>query len=115
MPGKMQLLLGDAELVTLQEMRDHHHLPYVRERATALLKIASGQSEREVARSGLLKPRWAGTVAEWVKRYKADGLCGLYIHPGRGRKPVFSPSTPQRRERQRRAGRSDPHRSPHTG
>jgi transposase len=94
MPGKMQLPLDEAELVTLQEMRDHHQLPYMRERATALLKVADGRSERDVARSGLLKPRWAGTIAEWVQRYKAQGVSGLSIRPGRGRKPVFSPRRP---------------------
>ncbi len=109
MPAKMQLPLGEAELRTLQEMRDHHPLPYMRERATALLKIGSGRSERDVARSGLLKPRWAGTVADWVKRYKAQGVSGLSIRPGRGRKPVFSPCGPHGRERTAGVDRPDPH------
>ena len=97
MPSKMQLPLSEAERLTLQEMRDHHPLPYLRERATGLLKVADGQSERAVARSGLYKPRWPGTVADWVQRYKADGVAGLVIHPGRGRKPAFSPSAQRRR------------------
>jgi transposase len=92
----MDLPLAEAELVTLQEMRDHHALPYMRERATALLKVAAGQSERQVAKHGLLKPRWPGTVATWITRYTGAGIGALAIRPGRGRKPVFSPGGAQR-------------------
>jgi transposase len=47
---------------------------------------------RQVALSGLLKPRDPDTVYSWIRRYQAEGLDGLLIKPGRGRKPAFSPS-----------------------
>ena len=73
-------------------MRDTHPKPYVRERASALLQIADGASGSQVARAGLLRPRQPDTIYAWVDRYRSEGLDGLYIRPGRGRKPAFSPS-----------------------
>jgi transposase len=76
----------------LEYARDHHRLAYVRERVSAVLKIAGGMSGRQVALRGLLKPRKTDTVYEWFHRYQAEGLAGLKIKTGRGRKPAFSPS-----------------------
>ena len=91
MPPKRELKLGMVEYQTLVEMRDHHPKAYLRERASALLKIADGASLIQVARHGLLKARHPDRVREWLNRYQQAGLAGLYIRPGRGRKPVFSP------------------------
>lgn len=77
-----------AELVCL---RDTAAKAYLRERAAALLKVANGQSVAAVARGGLLRPRQPETVATWVDRYQQQGVSGLTVRPGRGRKPVFSP------------------------
>ncbi len=96
MPKPLCLVLSAQQIKELEQARDKHPLPYVRERAAALLKIAAGRSARDVALHGLLKVRWPDTVYEWVKRYRADGLRGLLIRPGRGRKPAFSPSPPRR-------------------
>jgi transposase len=71
----------------LQWARDHHKKPYVRERAAAVLKVADGMSGRQVALHGLLKARDPDTIYGWIQRYRADGLDGLLIKPGRGRKP----------------------------
>lgn len=76
----------------LEWARDQHMKAYVRERSAAILKVADGNAVRQVARHGLLKVRRPETVSAWVKRYLADGLAGLLIRPGRGRKPAFSPS-----------------------
>ncbi len=76
----------------LEYARDHHELAYVRERASSILKIADGMSGRQVALRGLLKRRKSDTVYDWFHRYQAEGLAGLKIRPGRGRKPAFSPS-----------------------
>jgi transposase len=90
------LILTPQQRTDLEWARDHHSRPYVRERAAALLKIADGHSGREVARNRLLKPHWPDTVYDWVKRFQAEGLKGLLVKPGRGRKPAFSPSLPDR-------------------
>ncbi len=91
MPGAYQLSLGEAERVTLEEMSKHHPKGYMRERASAVLKVANGLSIRQVAEIGCLKRREWETVAKWVKDYEQKGLRGLYIRAGRGRKGAFPP------------------------
>jgi len=97
MPAKLKLELTAQEVLDLEELRDHAPKPYLRERAAAILKITKGDSGREVALHGLLKPHWQDTIYEWVARYRAKGKAGLEIKPGRGRKPAFSPSVSERR------------------
>lgn len=88
--------LSDGERKALEDMRDHHPAPHMRERAAAILKLAAGHSALFVAQVGLLKPRKPDTVGEWRQRYLNEGLEGLKIRKGRGRKPAFSPSVPRR-------------------
>jgi hypothetical protein len=99
MPPALKLDLTNAQRQELEALRDHSAKPYLRERAAAVLKIADGQSGLQTARQGLLKPRWQDTVYAWVKRYRAEGVAGLQIKPGRGRKPAFSPCAARRRQR----------------
>lgn len=82
----------------LAQARDHHALPHVREKAAAILKIANGQSGRDVAFHGLLRHRRTETVYRWVHRYLAEGMAGLLVRGGRGRKPAFFPSAGRRDE-----------------
>lgn len=93
MPQQLSLKLKAKQRSALEDLRDHAEKPYLRERAAALLKIANGDSARAVAAHGLLKKRWHRTLGFWVERYQKDGIEGLKIKPGRGRKPAFSPST----------------------
>lgn len=92
MPNPLTLTLTSDQQTELEQMRDHDPHPYLRERAAALLKIAHGQSGRHVALHGLLKVRDPDSVYGWIARYQAEGLEGLHIRPGRGRKSGFSPS-----------------------
>ncbi|MFN3763237.1 MAG: helix-turn-helix domain-containing protein, partial [Anaerolineae bacterium] len=94
MTKRFQIVLTPEQRHELEHVRDTDHRPYMRERAAAILKVADGQSARQVARHRLLKRRHADTVAAWVRRYLAEGLAGLQIKPGRGRKPAFSPQHP---------------------
>jgi hypothetical protein len=91
MPAKRSLELDEVARQTLEAMRDHHPKPYLRERAAALLKIADGATVSWVAKQGLLRPRHRDRVSDWLDRYERHGLGGLYIRPGRGRKPAFPP------------------------
>ena len=102
MSAPRQLLLDEAQRAELLWQRDHATKPYIRERCAALLKIADGTPLSVVARDGLLRRRTAETVREWVTRYEAEGLAGLQVRAGTGRKPAFSPSAP--RPGPRRAG-----------
>jgi hypothetical protein len=88
------LCLSGEQEAELTRLRDHHPKPYVRERTAALLKVAAGQTIKHVAEQGLLRPRQEETVGDWIARYREQGVAGLGVRPGRGRKPAFSPSTP---------------------
>ena len=92
MPPRQPLDLTDQQRQELRATVNRHAKPYMRERAGALLKIADGAAAHAVARQGLLRPREADTVYAWVARYRAEGLAGLLIRKGRGRKPAFFPS-----------------------
>ena len=91
MPTALAVRLSAARVEELTRLRDHHPKPYVRERAAAVLKVADGQSVRQVALGGLLRPRDPETVADWVHGYLRRGAAALHVAKGRGRKPAFSP------------------------
>lgn len=90
----------------LRHLATHSSVPYLRERAAALLKIADGMSPHAVALRGLLQPRDPDTVYGWLERYLAEGIGGLRIRSGRGRRPAFSPSVAGRRHRAGGSARS---------
>lgn len=92
MPPSLKIELSESQRRELENIRDHHELPYLRERAAAILKIAAGHSGLQTARNLLNRVHWQDTIYEWVKRYQAEGVEGLKIRSGRGRKPAFSPS-----------------------
>ncbi len=92
MPAAYHLILTPDQTAELQELRDHAPLPYVRERAAVLLKMAHGLSILGVARHGGLKPHHEDTVRGWLRRYLAQGRTGLLIRKGRGRKPASFPA-----------------------
>jgi hypothetical protein len=96
MPKVYRLTLTADQSAELIETRDHHAKPYIRERCGAILKVAARQSLRQVAYHGLLRRRNPETVKVWCERYQAEGLAGLVVCEGRGRKAVFSPSEPGR-------------------
>jgi hypothetical protein len=83
--------LTEEERAELIHLRDHAPQPYLRERAAALIKVDDGQPAARVARQGLLRPRKPDTVYAWLDRFLVEGVAGLHILPGRGRKPAFSP------------------------
>ncbi len=64
----------------LEQYRDHDERPYVRERCSALLKVADGQAPHWVAQHGLLKARDPDTVYGWLDLYEQDGIAGLIVH-----------------------------------
>ena len=81
------LTLTQAERADLERVRDRDPRPYLREKAAALLKIASGLPAYQVARQGLLRPRKAETLYRWLNEFEQSGT--LSARPAcRGR---FSP------------------------
>ena len=109
MAQRRHIRLTVEKLAELKKARDTAEKPHIRERAAAIIKVVEGQTPHAVARKGLLKPRDPDTVYDWLDRYEADGIDGLLIRPGRGRKPAFSPSASDRRGGQ---GGSARHRRP---
>jgi len=91
MAQPFELTLSDEQTNELQWARDHHRKAYIRTKTAALLKVASGHSIRQVALGGLLKPVRESTIREWIDHYQREGLDGLLVHKGRGRKPAFFP------------------------
>jgi hypothetical protein len=83
MANRRTLELTTAQQQTLEEGRDHHSRPFVRERCAALLKIAGGKSAHWVAQHGLLKERDPATIYAWLSRSQEEGLAGILTHrPG---------------------------------
>lgn len=92
MPKRRYFNPTKEQKAELEAVRDRHEKPYMREKAGALLKIADGQSPHAVAWHGLLKPRDPDAVYNWLDTYEAEGVEGLLVKSGRGRKPAFSPA-----------------------
>jgi transposase len=86
-----QVVLSPEQERELIWARDHHQKAYMRTKAAAILKVAVGQSMRQVATHGLLKAVKEEAVSGWIDRYLEEGLRGLVVRKGRGRKPAFSP------------------------
>ncbi len=95
MPKVYRISLTKKQKAELETARKRHPKPYVRERAAAILKVAAGWSLRQTAYVGLLKRHAPETIKEWCERYLAEGMSGLIIRSGRGRKPAFPPSQPR--------------------
>ena len=91
LPARRTLHVSVAEREAREDLRDHAPKPSVRERAAALLRIASGVPPAVVARERVLRPRPPETVYPWLNRGEAEGTDSLPIRDGRGRTPAFSP------------------------
>ena len=74
------LRLKTREQRELEHYRDHDARPYVRERCSAVLKIAAGETPHAVARQGVLKPRDPDTLYGWLQVYEEEGVAGLVAH-----------------------------------
>lgn len=99
MPKVYRLHLTEEQKQELVKARNSHPKPYVRERAAAILKVDSGWSLRKTAYEGLLKRHAPETVKTWCERYQHEGLKGLIIRTGRGRRASFFPSEQRRSAR----------------
>ena len=86
----LSLTLDELTKMQLEKLVRTARLSYIRERASAVLKVASGLSCVQVAYHGLLQERQAATVRAWVHRFVQNGIEGLYICSGRGRKAALS-------------------------
>jgi hypothetical protein len=93
MPTRLIPALSKEQQAELEDLQRHSPKPYLRERASAILKLANKQTVSDIACHGLLQKRHRETVSTWFHRYEMQGVKGLAMRNGRGRKPAFSPST----------------------
>lgn len=91
MPKRIVVELSNEQSEELKKVRDRHEKAYMRERAAAVLKVASGETLTTVGEHGLLKRHKPDTIHNWIKDYLSQGLAGWAIKKGRGRKPAFFP------------------------
>jgi hypothetical protein len=89
MASKRKVCLNEQQYAELVKTRDTDPTPYIRQRAAAILKVADGKSVNWVRKYGLLRRMSHEAVSCWIDRYEQEGLEGLRVRPGRGRKPVF--------------------------
>lgn len=82
--------MNSKQKADLLKLRNHSPKPYIRERAAALLQVSEGASGLWVAQHGLLQERDPDTIYGWLDRYEAEGIEGLPIREGRGRKPAYA-------------------------
>jgi hypothetical protein len=80
MATRRTLWLDEQQRQQLTYHRDHDSRPYVRERCSALLKVADGFSAHAVACSGLLRRRDPDTIYSWLDRFESGGLDSLFDH-----------------------------------
>ena len=77
MPAPRTLVLTTEQRTELERAQRTDPRPYFRERCSALRQIAAGASVRQVARTGLARPRRPQTVSRWLTDYQRDKLAGV--------------------------------------
>jgi len=70
------------QITELVDAAHHHAVPYIRVRAMAVLAVAEGHPQCQVA---IFYHTTPGSMGNWVGRYRTEGLAGFEIRPGRGR------------------------------
>jgi hypothetical protein len=86
MARRLVVTLTQVQREELLQLRSTHPKAYVRERAAAILQIATGKTVSAVAQRGLVKKRQDETVSSRVKNYLSNGVGVLTVRAGRGRK-----------------------------
>ena len=79
----MRMQITRSERRTLEWAARHGHPGYVRTKALVLLNVADGRPVREVA--AIFRVSRASVYA-WRRRWRAEGLAGLKVRAGRGRR-----------------------------
>lgn len=91
MPKRYKIELSEEDREKLERWTRNPPKPYLRCRAQAILLVAAGEPICKVTPRLRVRVH-RNAVSDWVQRYLAEGIEGLKVKPGRGRKPVFSPS-----------------------
>ncbi len=79
--------LTPAERITLQEAYANHSSKDFRSRCQSILLSSHGLPVKQIASIFEVRTR---TIYTWMDRWESEGICGLMIRTGRGRKPTLS-------------------------
>jgi transposase len=87
------LTLPDGERAALEKAAEHGPSHSFRLRCQAVLLKTDAQTKRT---SLIIAQQLGGcemSINDWIKRYQEQGLAGLKVKPGRGRKPLLNNKT----------------------
>lgn len=76
---------SDEQRCELLQAAKHASQGYLRVKALVLWNVANGRSQSEAARFANVTRM---SINQWIKRYMAEGIDGLLVKEGRGRKEI---------------------------
>jgi transposase len=79
--------LTEGEVLTLEEGHKHHYSKDFRNHCQALLMNSRRIQVKQISSIFQVRTR---TIYTWMDRWESEGISGLMIRPGRGRKPKLS-------------------------
>lgn len=79
-------LLKESQKTELEKLFKESTNHSLRKRCQTILLKAEGRDSKDV---GSIVGMCNVSVNSWLKRYKSEGISGLYIKPGRGKKPLI--------------------------
>lgn len=76
--------MSEDDMEQLHKLMRRASVPHLRTKATALWNVGKGRTTSEVAEFlGVSRT----SVSNWISRFRNEGIAGLAIRPGRGRRP----------------------------
>lgn len=91
------LRISEREMKELGILMRRADRPHIRIKATALWNLGRGKTRPEVAEFLGVSTT---SISAWTKRFRAEGIEGLAIRPGRGRKALANTTEVERYLRQ---------------
>ena len=79
-------LLSESQKTELEKLFKESRNHSLRKRCQTILLKAEGRDSKDV---GSIVGMCNVSVNSWLKRYKSEGISGLSIKPGRGKKPLI--------------------------
>ena len=93
----LKITLDDTQSAALEQGYRNGKSHASRQHCRIVLLKAQGPKSQQIASLLGCNPK---CVNDWVHRYKAEGIQGLHIKPGRGRKSILSEATDSAKVRQ---------------
>jgi transposase len=78
--------ISESEKKNLEEIKKHHPKYRERERARGIMLSYRGYSPKEIAKIFEISDRM---VYNWIDNFNENGIIGVVIQKGQGRKPIL--------------------------